>query len=362
MKVNIVRGALLNKFELQNYEPLIGEIDIQAISSKKPISSDIKIPLVRLWSPADLPNFPFKFPILNRIFVDAQKLFGLEKVIAGSDIVHVAETYFNFTNQAIIEKRKGNVKKIVSTVWETIPFNNEGIRGRKRFKKLAYENIDHYITPTERAKNALIEEGVNPKKISVVRMGVDLDRFKPKNKRKTGKINILCVSRLTPEKGIKELVAAFEKIYKDHKNIILTLVGNGALKTELTGYKNIFVKNIPYNKIHHEYHKADIFCLPSQTTKYWEEQYGMALVEAMACGLPIVTTQTGAIPEVCGDSALYSLEKNQVSLYRNLLSLIENPELRVKMGKISRIRAKKEFDRQKTAREYKEIYNKLLCR
>lgn len=363
MKISLIRGSLLNESELQNYEPLVGDIDIVAISSKRPISSSIKIPLKRLWSPTDIPNFPYKFPVLNRLFIDAQKLFKLEESIKGSDIVHVAETYFNFTHQAIMAKRRGSVKKVVSTVWETIPFNNEGIRGRKRFKKLAYENIDHYITPTVRAKDALIKEGVKREKISVIKMGVDLDRFKPvKLKKPSNKINILCVARLTPEKGINDLVAVFQKLSKKHKNISLTLIGNGPLKGDLVGFKNIFVKSVPYKKIHTEYQKADIFCLPSQTTKYWEEQYGMALAEAMASGLPVVTTETGAIPEVCGNCALYSIPKNLLSLELNLSKLIESKKLRDKMGKMSRSRANKEFDNKRTAQKIKEIYNKLLCR
>lgn len=363
MKISIIRGAFLNPFELQNYEPLSKDFDIQAISSKHPISEKINFPLIKLWSPTDLPYFPFKYPFLNRLFIDAQKLKGLEKKLKGTDIAHVAETYFGYTHQAIKAKRRGVVKKVISTVWETIPHNNEGIYGRKSYKKFAYDNVDHFIAVTERAKNALLKEGVKKDKVSVIKMGVDINRFKPSKKpKKSDHINILCVARLTKEKGISDLLKAFINIKKKNNKVWLTLVGSGPMEPDLKGYKNVVIKKVPYSRIHTEYQNADIFCLPSRSTKTWEEQYGMCLVEAMASGLPIVTTSTGAIPEVCGSSALCAPQRNIQMLQKNLENLIYNQNIREKMSQISRKRAESEFDSQKIAQQVKEIYNKVTCR
>ena len=138
---------------------------------------------------------------------------------------------------------------------------------------------------TELAKKALLEEGVDEKKISVIPMGVDLKRFKPRQIFRQSRIslretNILFVGRSVPEKGIGELTEAYRRLSQKYPNLKLTMVGDG---------------RVSYSQIHEEYQRADIFCLPSKTTPHWQEQYGMALVEAMACGLPIVTTKTGAI-------------------------------------------------------------------
>lgn len=357
MKISIVRGAFLNPFELQNYSNLKDRFDITAISSKHPISTKINIHQVKLWSPTDIPNFPYKYSILNRIYTDAQILFGLNKVIKGNDIVHVAETYFGYTHQAIMVKRRGLVRRIVSTVWEIIPFNNEGIRGRKRYKKLAYENIDRFMAVTEKAKAALIKEGVNPEKITVINMGVDLKIFHPVELKKQKRVlNILCVARLVPEKGVMDLLEAFIAIKEKNPNIKLTFIGSGPLKKELIGYKNIFVKSLPYQQIQKEYQKADIFCLPSRETKTWAEQYGMCLIEAMACGLPIVTTNSGAIPEVVGDAALISHHSNIKELKTNLEKLITNESLRNTLSKIARARAEERYDHLKIAKQIEKVY------
>ncbi len=360
MKVKIIRGAFLNSFEMQNYSPLKDEFDIEVISSKKPMSDKVGLPLTKLFSPTDLPNIPFKYPILNRLFGDAHKLYGLSKKIKGADIVHVAETYFGYNRQAIRQKRRGVVKKVVSTVWETIPFNNETLSGRKRNKKYSRENIDHFIAVTEKAKSALIKEGVAEAKITVIPIGVDLARFKHRpNKKNKRNINILCVSRLVPEKGVLDLLEAFWELKKTFKNINLTVVGSGPLKSEFTGFKNIYVKSVPYEKMHLEYANADIFCLPSRNTKTWEEQFGMCLIEAMASGLPIVATKTGAIPEVCGEVALLTKPESPHLLQNALHKLIYNKELRRTIGKASRLFAVKHYDRFMTAKRIGSLYRKI---
>jgi glycosyltransferase involved in cell wall biosynthesis len=287
----------------------------------------------------------------------------LEKVIKGSDIVHVAETYYGYTHQAIMAKRRGFVRRIVSTVWEIIPFNNEGIGGRKAYKKLAYENIDRFIAVTQKAKDCLIKEGVRPEKISVVNMGIDIKKFKPNPAKKENRdINILCVARLVPEKGIEDLLQAFLAIKEKNPKVKLTFVGSGPLKKELIGYKNIFVKSLPYQQIQKEYQRADIFCLPSRETKTWAEQYGMCLIEALACGLPIVTTDSGAIPEVVGDAALISRYSDVKDLKTNLEKLIYNEDLRQSLSKIARQRAVEKYDCLKIGKQIEKIYEEIACR
>lgn len=362
MKIFIVRGAFLNPFELQNYSPLKEKFTLTAISSKKPISGNIDLPLVKLPSPADLPNFPFKYPILNRIFTDAHQLFGLERVVKGADVVHVAETYFGYTHQAVMAKRRGLVKKVISTVWEIIPHNNEGIRGRKEYKRLAYESVDHFIAVTELAKKCLVKEGVSERKITVINVGLDLNTFKPKKVTKNKRdLTILCAARLVPEKGVEDLLKAFLGLRKEYPNLRLRFVGDGPLRPELEGYKNVSIKKVSYKSMPHEYAQADIFCLPSRQTKTWEEQYGMVLMEALASGMPIVTTNTGAIKEVCGPCVLYSRQSDPDDLKKQLARLVYNSKLREKLGEDSRRRAEEYFDRMEIAKKIEALYRKILC-
>ncbi|MBI5619983.1 glycosyltransferase, partial [Candidatus Gottesmanbacteria bacterium] len=208
-KVAIVRGKFLNRYEMQFFEPLVERFDITAFGSLTPYHDRFAFPVVKLPSPMDLPDFPYKMSVLNRLFVDAHYLWGLEEKLKGFDLVHTAETYFHYTQQCLNAKKKGYVKKVIATVLENIPYNNEGIWGRRSFKKRAREELDHIIALTQKTKDALLAEGTDPKKITVISHFVDTQRFKPINNRRMRtfhkEVRILFVGRLEEYKGVFDI-------------------------------------------------------------------------------------------------------------------------------------------------------------
>jgi glycosyltransferase involved in cell wall biosynthesis len=367
MNITLVRGKHLNLFEMQNYLPLKNKHHLTLIGSKTAIHKKFPVKTKLLWSPTDLPDFPHKMPILNRALVDAHYLFGLEKLLTGQDIVHVAETYYHYTQQAIRAKKKDLIKKIISTVWETIPHNNEGIWGRKIFKNEAKKHVDLFICHTNRAKTALEKEGFDPSKITVIPLGVDNKRFCPKKGKKRKTKNILSICRLEPEKGVLELLVAFKDLNMLLPKTKLILIGQGSLKKKILEFieknnliEQVKLKTVPYSKIHLEYQQADIFVLNSQTTLHWEEQYGMSLVEAMSCGLPVISTKTGAIPEVLSKSNILISPKQPPALTKALFHLCQNANLTQKIGQENRKLAQKSYNHLKSAQKINQLYEKLL--
>lgn len=333
MKIAVVRGAFANPYELQNFEVLGKDFEVTVFASKKngfwtnQNDGGSRMTVEKLFSPYDYMG-RYARGVFNRLFVDSHFLFGLENRINGFDIAHCAETYYYYTQQCLNAKRKGYIKKVVCTVWENIPFNNESIRSRKEFKKRAFAQVDLFLPVTQQAKDALLKEGCPEDKIQVLMPGIDLERFKPKKILDPARMTVLYVGRNVWEKGVSDL-----------SNVKI-------------------VSNTPYSQMPKVYQKADIFVLPSRETKTWKEQYGMVLLEAMASGLPIVTTGTGAIREVCGGVAIYSDAEN---LNVTLEKLIKNKKERAKRGKMSRDRTEKYFDRRKFARSLEKIYESL-CR
>ena len=139
MKVAFVRGAYLNNFEGQNYNLDKKTFQISGYSSLWPIDSHVPFSVIKLPSPADLQKFPLcnkpiKY-IANRTLGDSQLLWRLESHIQDADIVHVADPHYFYAYQAAVLKAHGQIKKLVSTWWETIPFNNESVSAKKRIKK-----------------------------------------------------------------------------------------------------------------------------------------------------------------------------------------------------------------------------------
>ncbi len=378
MKIAIVRGSYFNKFEMQNYESLSQRHKITGFSGLKPIHQKYSFPLVKLASPVDLPNFPFKMPVLNRLCLgDAMYLFGLEEKLKGFDLVHTRETYFHFTQQALNAKKRGWVKKVVCTCSETIPFNHEGIWNRRRFKQRAIKEVDFFHCLTEKAKDCLIKEGGNPKKIVVFPYGVDLKKFKikdtkhAKTRRNPSIFRILFVGRLVKEKGIYDLLKIFISLYKSNKNIRLNIVGDGPERPNIINLINqirlkypqmpvnvVKIKKAPYSKVYKEYQKANIFCLLSRPTQYWEEYLGMVLIEAMVSGLPIVTTKCGAIPEVVGRTGLLVNPGDWQAGLKAVNKLLKNKKLRIKLSLEGRKRAKKYFDGQKVSQNIEKLWLK----
>ena len=362
VKVAIVRGKYLNNFEMQNYFPLRNKFQLTAFASLFPIHKEVGFPVRKLASPLDLAEFPYKLPFLNRLMIDAMYLFDLEEKLKGFDLVCVRETYFHFTQQALNAKQKGWVKKILVTCSETIPFNHEGIWGRKSFKKRVIAEADHFHCLTEKAKECLVKEGVGPQKITVIGYGVDLNRFKFETrfmKKVRENRRLLFVGRLEEQKGVVELIKTYQSLKQNFPNLKLTVVGKGPLKPMLEKI-GIKILSLPYSQMPRIYQEADIFVLPSKATKYWEEYYGMALLEAMASGLPVITTDCGVIPEVVGKAAFIVKQGKIKDLENGIRKFIKNKKLRVKYSQLSKKHARKHFNCQKQAGKIADLWLKIL--
>lgn len=376
--VAIVRGKFLNRFDMQSFEPLVHDFNLTAFGSLTSLHTGFSFPTVRLMSPMDFPDVPYKMPVLNRLLVDAHYLVGLERKLTGFDLAHTAETYYHYTRQCLEAKRRGLVKKVISTVWETIPHNNEGIYGRKAFKARALHELDHIIAVTSRAKQALVSEGADPDKISVIGAHVDTKLFRPAthiSKKVTPggqkQLTILYCGRLVPEKGVEEILTAMKALANNKTLADYQLqwhfVGNGNLRKDVEAAARLILKNwhstietAKYSDMPKIYQHADIFVAPSKPSVYWEEQYGMALLEAQASGLPIVTTNSGGIPENVGEVAVIVPPGDAASLSHAIYSLVTNPAKRRRMGEASRARAVRVHDITLGAKKLSALYEQVI--
>lgn len=374
-KIAIVRGKFLNKYEMQFFEPLVSEYDITAFGSLTCYHDKFAFPVVKLPSPVDLPEFPYKTSILNRLFVDAHYLWGLEERLKGFDLVHSAETYFHYTQQCFAAKEKGYVSKVIATVLENIPFNNEGIWGRRHFKSRAREKLDHIVALTELTRNALLEEGTNPTKITIIQHYVDTKRFAPR-KKTIGKdkkmLTILFTGRLEEYKGVYDVLEAAHELLADPElqsyNLTFRFIGSGSQKEamdqkeeELGIRSHIEHRSVGYESMPKVYQAADIFVAPSKPTRTWAEQYCTVLLEAQASGLPIITTKTGGIPENIGGAGILIAPGDPLALVREIKRLVLFPQKRRALGARARKRAITTHDISIGAKKLSSLYNTLLA-
>jgi alpha-maltose-1-phosphate synthase len=370
-KVAIVRGAFLNAYEMQFYEPLIQHFDITAFASKHPFHSTFSFPTKKLYSPMDITGIPFKMPIINRLFTDAHYLLGLEKQLEGFDLVHTAETYYHYTQQALAAKRQKKVKKVIATVLENIPFNNEGIYGRKEFKQRSREELDHIIALTERTKTTLLLEGADEKKITVIPHFIDTKKFTPtkRDRAEHEPLRILFCGRLEKYKGVYSLLYAYSLLKKQSSlpKTELYIVGNGTEKEKLLAFiaenrlsSSVHFKHVAYEDMPVLYQSADIYVAPSTSSGTWMEQYNTTLLEAQAAGLPIVTTYSGGIPENVGDCALLVPPDDVYALTQALQRFLLSAEKREEFGLKARKRALEHHDISLGAKKIADVWDRVL--
>ncbi|MCR4326327.1 MAG: glycosyltransferase family 4 protein [Candidatus Roizmanbacteria bacterium] len=361
MRVAIVRGKHLNQYEAQSYYSMPRTVHITAFGSRTSMHAHYPFIAKNLWSPADVTfSNRYVLGIINRIFVDAHYLGGLEQSLKGFDIAHTADTYYGFTWQCLQAKRKGYVKKVVATVWENIPFANEGIRGRKDRKQQALQEVDWFLAVSHDAQEALLKEGCDRKKITVIYPGVDVNRFKPRTQ-STHKptFDLLYVGRLVPEKGIWILFQAYTKLRKKYPHVQLRLCGRGREEHKLRALGATVISS-SYDHLPAVYQAADCCIVPSLETATWKEQFGMVLPEAMASGLPIIASNTGSIPEVLGAAGLLVKPGSISALCRAIEQYMNHTSVLTSYTKKARNRAVNVFDAKQAAQKVYSIYKKVL--
>jgi starch synthase len=266
------------------------------------------------------------------------------------------------------------------TVWENIPFN------RKQYSRYAFETIrrrvldeaDAFLAVTERARDALLLEGANPDRIRIIPMGVDLERFRPapgslELRQSLGlpedDAMVLSVGAMSYAKGLTFLLHAVARARRDAElstvRFSLVLVGRdvGGARPEIArlGLSSIvkIVPYVPYSKMPDLYNLASVHVLASVPTPTWQEQFGMALIESLASGTPVLTTMSGSIPEVVGEAAVLVPPADHVALYRGLKGLLLDPMRRQRLSQAGRQRAKALFDRHAVAKQIRALYESL---
>ena len=203
--------------------------------------------------------------------------------------------------------------------------------------------------------------------------GVPTDIFKPMDKSLLRKsIGLDCefivgfVGRLVPEKGLFVLLAAMLRL---PTAVHCMIIGSGPMRAEL----ELMCRLPELNGRIHLYDAVeaetlakyinctDALAIPSLTMPSWKEQYGRVIGEAMACGVPVVGSDSGAIPEVIGSAGLIVPEGNTVALGEAIKRAIFDQEVRAHFIQQGLERAQQELSVKAMTRQLVGFYNRILC-
>ncbi len=369
LRVALVRGPNLNPWELANFEPLDGVV---AFGSRRGSfgSQRLTVPVRRLPSPADAAA---RLPALGRAALarfggNVDHMLGLEDAVRGFDIVHTAELATGYSAQAVRAREHGACRRVVATVWENIPLPAPENRVVARRVRRVAAGIDHCVAISDDARLHLELAGVPRERIDVLPMGVDVERFAPDGaQRRPGPLRVLSVARLVSEKGVEDLVVALRLLAGRGVEAELTLVGSGPLGARLEVLaRELAVRlrvlgTVPYEELPQLHRDSDVLVLASAPRATWREQFGFAVVEAMASGLPVLAGDSGSLDEVVGDPQQLVRPHDAEALAEALEALAGDPARRRAHGERNRSRACERYDRRRVAVRLGELYERVLA-
>jgi len=225
-------------------------------------------------------------------------------------------------------------------------------RGSEVYEKL-FKIGDLFLPISNRWKEKLISLGCPPEKILIHRMGIDVGKFRlSQDKCHKNKITLLTVARLVEKKGVEYGIQAVVRIAEKHPNIEYRIAGDGPLKKILhdmiaKAKINGSIRLLGWQdqqEISALMGQTDILLAPSVTSKDGDQEgIPVVLMEAMARGMPVISTFHSGIPELVidGKTGLLVNEHDADALSEKLEYLITHPEMREKMDNIRPVISKK---------------------
>lgn len=228
-----------------------------------------------------------------------------------------------------------------------------------------------FIAVSDFVKNLLLEAGFAKEKIRRIYIGVDTNRFCPVSKISQQRY-ILCIGRHTPKKGLTTLLRAWARIEKQHPDVKLLQIGAGSQTAELVQLiadlsiagRVELLGSKSSEEVRAFMQQAEVFALPSQTAPNGDsEALGIVFNEASACGIPIVSTRHGGIPEAVlhGETGLLVAEGDDEALAIALSTLLGNAELRAQMGRRGREFVLESFDIVKQTTILESFYSEAIA-
>ena len=256
------------------------------------------------------------------------------------------------------------------SVWgsDVFIFPNEA-KWKEKILRLNLAAVD-YIAATSYAMKMQTEKFVSPKHpITVTPFGVDCENFKLfKEPKHPDEFIVGTIKNLEAAYGIEYMVKAFtivKKNYQDTKRLKLLIAGEGRLKNRLRSLatelgidnETEFLGAVPHNKVPEILNRLSVFVSVSDS-----ESFGVAVVEASACAIPVIVSEAGGLPEVVKNNVTGFIvpRRNSQATAEAIIKLIEDAELREGMGTAGRNFVLQNYEWNENASRMEKLYEKVI--
>ncbi|MDY6893955.1 MAG: glycosyltransferase family 4 protein [Thermotogota bacterium] len=318
-------------------------------------------------------NDPFNSSIVNAIRF-AHRSYHISKSILKNEKIDIIHHFLPVTypriisflpfNKSIIEKYPFVLGPIsYPPYWPSKGFGKMIDYLSKPLFKKCIKEADILLVQTKHTRDLV--KLINPEKeVIIISPGVDTSIFKP-DASAVRELEVLTVGNLTPRKGMEYLIKAISIVKKDFPNILLRIIGTGPHEVYLKNLSSsldlshnvIFEGYTSQNYLIKCYKRATIFCSPSLV-----EPFGVVILEAMACGKPIVATKTeGAIEMIQNGKEGFLVDiADPKSIANILLTLFHHPELIELMGTNALKKTQRYYSWSSAAKIYNNIYKSVV--
>ncbi len=316
--------------------------------------------------------FRFRSFSPKHVYFFSPKLYYTLKSLKNIDAIHV-HGYPNFPALAAAVAKKNRKKSLVftphyggylfSTMGSGIGLNLAKKCYHRSLGKYIFSKVDTVVTVGRFERDLLKQKfGLGEQKIKYIPNGVDTEKFEKLERKPGNTKTLLYVGRLEKYKGIHFLLKAFPKIKRSMSDLKVVVVGKGSFKEELKSLvsslniqDNVeFLENVPEDDLIELYLSSCAFVYLSQY-----EGLPVAVLEAMACGLPVIATRVGGIPEVVQQAEtgfLLNFPPDEKELIDRIALLLDDCTTSTHIG----IRAKETvlstFSWNHAAKNLKELY------
>lgn len=245
-----------------------------------------------------------------------------------------------------------HARELLFNPYEKIPVLGAAF---ERYKRWVLSKIDHFYPVSDFTAAQLKRHGVEENRMSVFINGTNPDQFFPvaeENLKEElgleGKTILLTLTRLVRRKGIDSVLTVLPEIREEIPNVHYLIVGEGpdrkrleTLVEELSLTNTVtFAGRAPYNELNHYYNLGDLFVMPSRTRTPDVEGFGIVFLEANACGLPVIGSDSGGIPSaiIHGETGLIIPEGDTSALKKETIRLLKDEKMRHELGQNGRKR------------------------
>ncbi|MDP1845632.1 MAG: glycosyltransferase family 4 protein [Candidatus Moranbacteria bacterium] len=303
----------------------------------KPVKSNLKFKSLFGLCLKSLLIIAKSFFVLKLDFLESKD----EKVIAYSS----SDLFWEVIPAFYFKIRKKNIKWVqaihhIYPDWKTRPGNKAtnffGYYSQRFSFWLIKKKADKIISVSDFSKNQLVKAGFPESKINVSSNGIDIEYFESIKKIETAYDGVF-LGRLNRSKGIFDLIRIWKKVCDELPQARLAIIGGGREETKKILLKKIRNYNLEKNidllgfledkKAHQILKSGKVFLFPSH-----EEGWGIAIAEAMACGLPVVSWNLPVYKEIFGIRTMQIEEKNTNLFSSKVLELLKNDTMRKKIG------------------------------